>query len=89
MSSLFIPEEVQTEYLLDIFGNRSNKGLIDSDSASDFDARLMSLRSSWDEREVKHCRKETPQFYSYFLANIIFYGHERKNAAPSEEIGWP
>lgn len=70
MSSLFIPEEVQTEYLLDIFGNRSNKGLIDSDSASDFDARLMSLRSFWDEREVKHCRKETPQFYSYFLANI-------------------
>ena len=65
MSSLFIPEEVQKEYLLYIFGDRSNKGLIDSDSASDLDARLMSLRSSWDERELKHCRKETPQFYSY------------------------
>lgn len=70
MSSLFIPEKVQTEYLNDIFGDRSNKGLIDSDSASDFDARLMSLRSPWDEKEVKHCGKETPQFYSYFLANI-------------------
>ena len=40
MSSLFIPEEVQKEYLLDIFGDRSNKGLIDSDSASDIEKLL-------------------------------------------------
>lgn len=70
MSSLFIPEDVQAEFLIDIFGDRSNKGLIDSDSSEDFDARLMSLKSSWDDREIKASRKETAQFYSYFLANI-------------------
>ena len=70
MSSLFIPEDVQVEFLIDIFGDRSNKGLIDSDSSEDFDARLMSLKSSWDEREIKASRKDTAQFYSYFLANI-------------------
>ena len=70
MSSLFIHENVQAEFLMDIFGDRSNKGLIDSNSAEDFDARLLSLKSSWDEREIKVSHKETPQFYSYFLANI-------------------
>lgn len=44
MSSLFIPEKVQTEYLHDIFGDRSNKGLIDSDSASDFDEEAHGMK---------------------------------------------
>ena len=70
MSSLFIPEALQAEFLIDIFGDRSNKGLIDSDSVEDFDARLLSLRSSWDSKEMKASRKETPQFYSHFVANI-------------------
>lgn len=70
MSSLFIPEGQQAEFLMDIFGDRSNKGLIDSDSAEDFDARLLSLRSSWDRKEMKASRKESPQFHSYFVANI-------------------
>ena len=70
MSSLFISEKVQTEYLINIFGDRSSKGLIDSDSASDFDARLMSLRSFWDERKSNTVGKKPPLFYSYFLANI-------------------
>lgn len=62
MSSLFIAEKVQTEYLIDIFDDRSSKGLIDSDSASDFDARLMSLRSSWDERKSNTVGKKPPNF---------------------------
>lgn len=62
MSSLFIAEKVQTEYLIDIFDDRSSKGLIESESASDFDARLMSLRSSWDERKSNTVGKKPPNF---------------------------
>lgn len=68
---LFVyPHNVRTEFLIKIFGDRSKEGLIDSDSVKDCDARLMSLKSSWDDKEIKHSRRETPQFYCYFLANI-------------------
>lgn len=72
MSSLFIAEKVQTEYLIDIFGDRSSKGLIDSDSASDFDARLMSLRSSWDERKSKTVGKKPPNFTVTSLPTFLW-----------------
>ena len=58
---LFVyPHNVRTEFLIKIFGDRSKEGLIDSDSVKDCDARLMSLKSSWDDKEIKHSRKETP-----------------------------
>ena len=60
MSSLFIPDKVQTEFLNEISGNRSKKALIDSGSVEDFDARLMSLKSSQDDKEIKHSGKKPP-----------------------------
>ncbi|CAB4003812.1 Hypothetical predicted protein [Paramuricea clavata] len=45
------------------------KGLIDSDDNGDFDARLLSLEKSWDEREIA-TGKDKPLFSSYFVANI-------------------
>lgn len=44
MSSLFIPEEVQAEFLTDILGHRSNNGLIDSEVISSFKAPGMTER---------------------------------------------
>lgn len=69
MTSLFLPDKIKAEFLLDIFGDRSTKGLIDSDDNGDFDARLLYLEKSWDEREIA-TGKEKPLFSSYFVANI-------------------
>lgn len=41
MSSLYIPEDVQAEFLIGIFGARSNKSLIATNNAEDFDPRLV------------------------------------------------
>ena len=69
MSSLYIPEEVQAEILVEIFGEWSNKGLIDSKTAEKLDARLMSLQSSWVNKDIKATRKETALFYSFYYNN--------------------
>lgn len=71
MSSLFITEEVQAEFLTDILGHRSNNGLIDSEVISSF-------KSPWDDRETKASRKETPQFITTTLS--IQIAMERRSA---------
>lgn len=87
MRSLLIPEDAQTKYLIDNFGDRSNRGLIKSNSVEDFDARLLSPKTSWDDREIQTSKKEAPQFYTYFLANIALE-RKRKDAAASKEGSW-
>jgi len=75
MSSLFIPEEVQAEFLTDIFGHRSNNGLIDSEVISSF-------KSPWDDRETKASRKETPQFITTTLSIQIAMEMKERTLLP-------
>ena len=54
----------KSEFLVDIFGNNTSRGLVDSESNEDFDARLLHLKDAWGS---------TPQgdkFYSYFVVHI-------------------
>ena len=72
MALLNISGEAKSEILADIFGERrcSTKGLIDSESDEEFDAKLMSLKEQWDDAETRSSRCKTPEFYTYFLHHI-------------------
>lgn len=72
MSLINITGEAKSQILADIFGDRRSheKGLIDSESSDEFDAKLLSLKEKWDEAESKSSHCEEPQFYSYFLQHI-------------------
>ena len=54
----------KSDFLVDIFGDNTSRGLVDSESNEDFDARLLHLKDAWES---------TPQgdkFYSYFVVHI-------------------
>lgn len=72
MALLNISGEAKSEILADIFGERrcSTKGLIDSESDEEFDAKLISLKEQWDDAVTRSSRCKTPEFYTYFLHHI-------------------
>ena len=72
MGLINITGEAKTQILADIFGDRRShqKGLIDSETGEEFDAKLLSLKEQWDEAEEKSSHCEEPQFYTYFLQHI-------------------
>ena len=62
-----------TKFIVEIFGNDSEKGILDADSALDFDARLLSLEEVWDEREHAETRRKDPTFYNWILTEKVQY----------------
>ena len=73
MSSLGILGKDQNEFLCDIFGKSvaatSYHGIVDSDDADDFYAKLCSLEKVWNDREREITNQE-PAFYDWFVGNV-------------------
>ena len=75
-SSVNLTEPVYFQVLKDVFGDRSptellKEGLADSKSIADFDAKLKSLKSKWDDLEK---RNRVPSSTGYsFYEWFIFY----------------
>jgi len=44
--------------------------LVDSLSSAEFDAKLLSLRDGWDDRERSARKTKEPKFFAYFNRNI-------------------
>lgn len=73
LSTLGISQENSSPFLQDIFGcdAKKEKGLIDSESVDDFDAKLESLEKIWNVREKKaRARKWNSEFHKYFLKHV-------------------
>ena len=73
MSGLGIIGRDQNEFLCDIFGKSvaatSYHGIVDSDDADDFYAKLCSLEKVWNDREREITNQE-PAFYDWFVGNV-------------------
>ena len=67
MTSLGITGSERQEIMFDIFGNecKFEKGLVDSETVADFDAKLEVLTKKWDT--IEKGIDKTPQFSNYFL----------------------
>ncbi|KAK2562423.1 hypothetical protein P5673_014075 [Acropora cervicornis] len=73
MSSLGILGRDQNEFLCDIFGKSvaatSYHGIVDSDDADDFYAKLCSLEKVWNDRERDFTNQE-PAFYDWSVGKV-------------------
>ena len=54
----------KSDFLVDIFGDNTSRGLVDVESYEVFDARLLHLKEAWGTTPQGN------QFYSYFLVHI-------------------
>ena len=72
MTALGIGPQARGEYLKDIFGDHKQNmaGLIDASSAEDFDTKLHSLTSVWEEREKEARGTSQPEFACYFTTYL-------------------
>lgn len=70
--SEFNLQPIQAQLLLDIFGKQDDKevvcGLLDSFDVQEFDERLATLKSKWDQLERNCCQKSSlnTSFHSWF-----------------------
>ena len=62
MAALGIQDKAN--YLIEIFGDRTSRGLIDSESREEFESRLLQLKDVWEKRPTGN------EFYTYFVAHI-------------------
>ena len=62
MAALGIQEKAN--YLIEIFGDRTSRGLIDSESREEFESRLLQLKDVWENRPTGD------EFYTNFVAHI-------------------
>ena len=72
LSELGIGGSPAQQYVQEILGNDATKGLIDSESGSEFEALLASLELIWKERELPFVRaNKEPVFYDWFLTEKV------------------
>ena len=62
MAALGIQEKAN--YLIEIFGDRTSRGLIDSESREEFESRLLQLKDVWENRPTGD------EFYTNLVAHI-------------------
>ena len=62
MAALGIQDK--TNYLIEIFGDRTSGGLIDLESREEFESRLLQLKDVWENRPTGD------EFYTHFVAHI-------------------
>jgi len=79
LTDLGISGDARASFLNDIFGkdSKQEKGLVDSLSKEQFDAKLLAIRTTWDERECKARKTVEPKFFDYFSRNIAISMKER------------
>jgi len=72
MTSLGITGNTRDEIMHDIFGNerKLEKGLVDCEDESQFDATLEVLAQKWDTLEKETHKERVPQFSNYSLQNV-------------------
>lgn len=82
-------------FVNEIFGEQHGThlftGLVDSESPDDFDKRLMSLESQWNERECKIRSSNKPIFYDWFIKyhGADFKEHMLKSVRVKAGLGDP
>ena len=54
----------KANYLIEIFGDRTSRGFIDSESREEFESRLLQLKNVWENRPTGD------EFFTYFVAQI-------------------
>ena len=75
LTELLLPETIREEIIRDIFGTQQGTvyvmGILDALSPADFDDRLSSLKTKWDELEHSVHPHQEPQFYQWLLKNEV------------------
>ena len=62
LSSLGVPPAVGKEYMVDIFGQEGEAGLVHCQNGTEFDRGLQNLKTVWEKRHAKGS-----DFYLYFI----------------------
>lgn len=61
-----------TKFVTEIFGNDTTQGILHAESVLDFDARLLSLETVWNERERAVSKTtDNPKFYDWILSEKV------------------
>ena len=59
------------KFLTEIFGSSLEEGILDAESAQDFEARLLSLKTVWKERERALTKRNDPIFYNWIITEKV------------------
>ena len=59
------------KFLTEIFGSSSEEGILDAESAQDFEAKLLSLETVWQERERALTKRNDPIFYNWIATEKV------------------
>ena len=57
----------------EIFGTDAEKGILDSKSSQEFDAKLQSLEIVWNKRECSASKRNEPVFYNWTLTEKVMH----------------
>ena len=75
LTDLLLPESTREVIIRDIFGTQQGtvyiKGALDAMDREEFDQRLLSLKSKWDELEYSVHPHKDPQFYHWLVKNEV------------------
>ena len=67
-----------TKFVTEIFGTDAEKGILDSESSQEFDAKLHSLESVWNKRECAASKRNKPVFYNWILTEKVTHDRSIK-----------
>ena len=91
LTDFLLPERIREEITKDIFGYQMGsmnvKGILDAESAIDFDLRLSSHREKWDSLEKSIHPQKDPQVYRWILKNEAATMKESMIAPVQESAG--
>ena len=91
LTDFLLPERTREEITKDIFGYQMGsvyvKGILDAESAIDFDLRLSSHREKWDSLEQSIHPQKDPQVYRWILKNEAATMKESMIAPVRESAG--
>lgn len=69
LTELLLPQSVSEDIIRDIFGVQQGstytQGILDAEDTADFDGRLASLQTKWEERELTAHPYQQPHFYDW------------------------
>ena len=74
LGEFLLPERIRNDIIRDLFGFQQDtvyvKGILDSESVTDFDLHLSHLKSKWDALEQSVHSEKHPQVHDWILKNV-------------------